>query len=333
MSTPLLRAVADKLGYETDLLVAQGGTYGIMQTNPLPAKVIFFDFVKEGYYKSLKFLWSLRGIYDVSFTIYPSYPRQYHWVARAIGANRRIGHKFETGYFTHFHFLYTDKVLADQKIHNIYNNMNLLKPLGFDLKPAPMEAYLIPEDDNLAEIFLKECNLQKNEYIFFHNGSSLIKPNSEKKRLSSATVDKLMNLFLADGCNVLYNAGPDERYIPNIKGLTILQNQKIRTVGALIKNASVVVSNDSGPMHYAVALGQKVVAIYGNTDAAKAYPFTDKSVVIQSDWTCAPCYLDYSMRSFPCTNPAFKSDGETFPCMESFDEKQIFNAAVKLIDE
>ena len=333
MATPLIRAVAQKLGYETDLLVAQKGTFGVMETNPHPQKILFFDFVREGKVKSLKFLLSLRKKYDISFTTYPAFPREYHWVAMAIGAKRRIGHRFSSGYISHFHFIYTDKVEAQQDIHNVYNNMNLLKPLGYDVEPGPMEAFLTEEDRDLGAKFLKGNDLKEGEYIFFHNGSSLIKPNSEKKRLPSSTVDALMRMFLEAGIQVVYNAGPDEWYIPDISGLVILRGQKIRTVGAIIESSALVVSNDSGPMHYAVSLGKKVVAIFGNTDPQKAYPWMAKSEVITSDWDCAPCYVDYAQRFFPCYHPEFSPDMESFPCMMAFEPKQIFDATMKLLED
>ncbi len=333
MSTPLMRAVVEKLGCEVDLLVAQKSTYEVMVTNPLPQRKIFFDFVKQGYFKSLKFLLGMRRKYDISITIYPSFPRQYHWVAWAIGAKKRIGHRFESGHISHFHFIYTDLVQARQDIHNAYNNMNLLKPLGIECEPGPLEAYLTEEDKKCGLEFLAKNGLQPKEYIFFHNGSSLIKPNSEKKRLPSSTVDALMRLYLDAGIKVVYNAGPDEWYIPKIPELVILQNRSIRTVGAIIETASAVVSNDSGPMHYAAALGQKVVGIFGNTDAKKAYPWMTKSIVIESDWACAPCYLDYAMRYFPCTHPEFRNDMESFPCMGEFEPKTIFDATMKLISD
>lgn len=333
MSTPLLRAIHEKLGFEVDLLVAQAGTFGVMETNPIPKRVIYFNFLKEGHLRSLRFLLGLRGKYDVSFTIYPSFPRQYHWVAWAIGARRRIGHRFESGYWSHFHFVYTDKIPAQQDIHNVYNNMNLLKPFGISAEPGPLEAYLTDEDRALAQRFLEQNDLVPGEYIFFHNGSSLIKPNSEKKRLPSSTVDALMRLYVEAGFRVVYNAGPDEWHIPAVEGVVVLRGQKIRTVGAVIEGAAVVVSNDSGPMHYASALRKKVVGIFGNTDPRKAYPFKVKSIVIKSDWSCAPCYVDYAMRYFPCTHPEFNPQAESFPCMAAFTPQEIFDATVKLLEE
>jgi len=250
-----------------------------------------------------------------------------------VGAPRRIGHRFQSGYVKHFHFIYTDKVEAQQDIHNVYNNMNLLKPLGVDAEPGPMMAFLTDEDRALGAEFLRKNGLSEGEYIFFHNGSSLIKPNSEKKRLPSTTVDTLMRMYLDAGIRVVYNAGPDEWHIPDIDGLVILRGQKIRTVGAVIDFSAVVVSNDSGPMHYAAALGKKVVGIFGNTDARKAYPWKTKSIVIESDWACAPCYIDYAQRYFPCYHPEFNPDDDSFPCMKAFEPEVIFDATMKLMEE
>jgi heptosyltransferase-2 len=49
------------------------------------------------------------------------------------------------------------------------------------------------------------------------------------------------------------------------------------------------VTNDSGPMHLAAALGVRQVAIFGSTDWRETAPFTDRAKVVREPVECAPC--------------------------------------------
>ncbi len=62
-------------------------------------------------------------------------------------------------------------------------------------------------------------------------------------------------------------------------------------VAALAARAQVVVSNDSGPMHLAAAVGTPVVAIFGPTDPGRTGPCGVPSEVLDRYVFCSPCYL------------------------------------------
>jgi lipopolysaccharide heptosyltransferase I len=62
-------------------------------------------------------------------------------------------------------------------------------------------------------------------------------------------------------------------------------------LAALIRRAAVCVTNDSGPMHLAVALGRPVVSVFGPTDPLWVGPHGRPEAVVRSEQPCAPCYL------------------------------------------
>lgn len=62
-------------------------------------------------------------------------------------------------------------------------------------------------------------------------------------------------------------------------------------VAALAARARVVVCNDSGPMHLAVAVGTPVVAIFGPTDPGRTGPSGVRCEVLDRYVFCSPCYL------------------------------------------
>ena len=61
----------------------------------------------------------------------------------------------------------------------------------------------------------------------------------------------------------------------------------------LIRKASVLLCNDSGPMHIAAALEVPVVAVFGPTDPARTGPYSAKSSVLQASLPCISCFKRY----------------------------------------
>jgi lipopolysaccharide heptosyltransferase I len=62
-------------------------------------------------------------------------------------------------------------------------------------------------------------------------------------------------------------------------------------LAALIRRAEVCVTNDSGSMHLAVALGRPVVSVFGPTDPVWIGPYRRPHAVVRADVPCSPCYL------------------------------------------
>ncbi len=72
----------------------------------------------------------------------------------------------------------------------------------------------------------------------------------------------------------------------NLAGETTLPE-----LAALLRRATISVTNDSGPMHLAVALDRPVVSIFGPTDQVWAGPYRRDNAVLRAGVPCSPCYL------------------------------------------
>ncbi|MCX6357838.1 MAG: lipopolysaccharide heptosyltransferase II [Candidatus Aureabacteria bacterium] len=71
--------------------------------------------------------------------------------------------------------------------------------------------------------------------------------------------------------------------IVNMAGRTTIPE-----LAALISRCDLFVSNDTGPMHLAAAVGTPVVAIIGPTNAGATGPL-GKHILLKKDVSCAPC--------------------------------------------
>ena len=56
-----------------------------------------------------------------------------------------------------------------------------------------------------------------------------------------------------------------------------------------IRLSKAMITNDSGPMHAAAALGKPVVALFGPTDPRRTGPYLQQDQVLKSSLPCAPC--------------------------------------------
>jgi len=100
------------------------------------------------------------------------------------------------------------------------------------------------------------------------------------------------------GMSVFVQAGPGEedmaREVCNATDAP-LHNASgeltLRHLMAVLERCSMLVTNDSGPMHIAAALGTPTVAIFGSTDPVNTAPWASRAIVVQHRVPCSPCHL------------------------------------------
>ena len=97
------------------------------------------------------------------------------------------------------------------------------------------------------------------------------------------------------GCTVAVVGGPADvaavRAVREAAPVLDLSGQApLGVLGALLEAADLVVTNDTGPMHLAAAVGTPTVAIFGSTSPVWTRPFGDRHRVVQHVVPCAPCF-------------------------------------------
>lgn len=119
----------------------------------------------------------------------------------------------------------------------------------------------------------------------------------EAKRWPAEYYGEVANAALERGWQVwLFGSGKDMPVTGTINQLTegrCLDLGGKTSLGEAIDLMSLttaVVSNDSGLMHVAAALGKKVVAIYGSSDPGHTPPMSTTAVVHYLGLECSPCF-------------------------------------------
>ncbi len=107
------------------------------------------------------------------------------------------------------------------------------------------------------------------------------------------------------------------------KPLDLVGKTSVGELAALMQYLKVVVTNDGGPLHMAVALGIPTVSLFGPVDECVygPYPASLEHRVITKCLPCRPCYQNFRM-SF-CERQ--------HECIKSIDIEDVFKATSALL--
>ncbi len=106
-------------------------------------------------------------------------------------------------------------------------------------------------------------------------------------------------LSLRTGLRAVLAPGPGEeavaqRIIDTCKSATVQLADpptKLAELAGLIERAELVLSNDTGPRHMAVALGTPVIALLGPTDPRHTQHLLEQQRILREEVECSPCHL------------------------------------------
>ncbi len=73
-------------------------------------------------------------------------------------------------------------------------------------------------------------------------------------------------------------------------GVDLTGKTNLLQLAALLERCSLLVTNDTGTMHVASAVGTPVVAIFGPTDPTATGPWGDGHIVVKKKVACSPCF-------------------------------------------
>ncbi len=109
-------------------------------------------------------------------------------------------------------------------------------------------------------------------------------------RVSSALVTRYNATVIIFGSQQELGIATEIEDLSGVPVINMAGKTNIRELMALIKQCTVFITNDSGPMHIAAALNIPVVAIFGSTDPEKTGPMGDGNIIIRKGADCSPCF-------------------------------------------
>ena len=92
----------------------------------------------------------------------------------------------------------------------------------------------------------------------------------------------------------------------------------------LFNLADVLVTNDSGPAHFATLTGIHVVVFFGPETPQLYRPLTDRCTVMYSEFACSPCVSAFNQRRSVCTNNR---------CLQTISVEQVHATIAEILEK
>jgi len=211
---------------------------------------------------------------------------------------------------------------AIRRVHQIDYYIEMVRALG--CTPAGRDVRLRPgrDYDDLAGALFSRFGIADNRpRIGIAPGAAYGPAKKWFPERFAAVADRLSD---ASGVQtILFGSAGDWESTSAVQGsarhplIDIAGMTNLKEAIALIARCSLFISNDSGLMHVAGALGVPTVAIFGSTNPVTTSPVGERSIVIHHDLDCSPCL-----------KPVCPTD---FRCMEMIGVEEVFAAALKLL--
>jgi len=230
------------------------------------------------------------GKYDVGILLTNSFSSAWwFWLG---GVQRRIGRSkcFRS-------WLLTDRIEVPEKgaEHEVVSYKRLLAPLQIPLSTTAPKLFFDDSERKMAQKLLYQRGYVEGKPLVGINvgasyGSAKCWPPERFRQLANELLQD-PNLFL-----VFFGDSATTALVKDVvKGLPpraidIAGVTSLRELGCLIQACSVLVTNDSGPMHMAAAVGTPLVALFGSTEPVATGPYGAADAVIYKKASCSPCF-------------------------------------------
>ena len=333
LTLPMIKQLRKKKpDWTIDLLCGQKGSVDLLKDNEDTDNVIFFNRkILKNFLENVKLLYKLYSKkYDYSIIAFPGNRIAFNLFSFLIHAKKRLAHSYQHKKFKSGSFLNTKKIKMEE-VHDIENNLNILKLLDIDIHDASrnMELKLSNVDMINGAIVLEQKNITFEDYVCIHPGCSKDQPYKRLSYLNYALI--IEELIKKYEINVMIITGPDERevyeeiidYIDDCYLSKIIDSGELdlRTIAALMKMSSLSITNDSGLMHIATAVGANIFGIYGASDPKRTKPYNLDERYYSADLECQPCNrtLKNLGCSFKCKHSKYLKKNKEYKCLDSID--------------
>jgi heptosyltransferase-2 len=338
-ATPLIHELHENFpGAKIDAFVRWEPAKSLLENNPYLDTLYQKDIAVDSKLDSLRFLMKLRRErYDISINTFPQSRREYRFVAKFIGAEKRLSHDYEN--FTPFDRRLTNILLpVDYSKHAVENNLSLLPFI--DAKPKlpkhRYELFLTDAERAWAVNYIAQQGLQSRQILGIHVGSGGTKNLALRRWPLENYIELIRRLQEKQpGLAILFVGGPGEKKdhekIRAALGegkVFFPETQNIMHTAALIGHCGLFLSVDTSNMHLAAAMGvKKQIVIETPTWNKPIEPYGQGFTLIKN-----PGVAGRNLEFYRYDGGNIKgTDEELIRCMASVRVEDVLQTITKLI--
>jgi len=307
LTLPLIQALHAHLPNVVIDVVVIPGPDRVIANHPAINNIISYD--KKGKERGLAAAWLLvqrlrQANYDVA--IIPHRSLRSATICYLTEIPHRIGFSTNAG-----RFLLTDVVKYEKESHEIVRNLNLLRPLGIAVQSKELPRLYPSRDDSRAvdDLLCKYSSINRENMIAVAPGSVWATKRWLSERyvgLCTKLADEGFSIALIGGKEDLQLGDAIESSVKSGLAVNAMGKLTVLQSAALIGRCKLAVTNDSSPMHLAVAMRTPVIAIFGATVPEFGFgPLGEHDEVVQTlGLKCRPCAIHGSnncpIKTFDC---------------------------------
>ena len=266
LSTPVLRVLRQAYPAAHLAMMVRPVCRELIEGHPDVNEIILYDRdgAQHGWWATLRFAWALRPKrFDTALVLHPT--DRSHVIARVAGIPRRIGYDRKSGW------LLTERLphrKQEGARHESDYALDVVRALGVTVDAVPAPSVAQPAADReTAERWLAEHGVRPEERLIALHPSA----SDEAKRWPAERFAEAGDRLAAEaGARIIVISGPEEvahgREVVERMRLQPLDGSGQLSLGvlaAVLARCQVFVSNDSGPVHIAAAVGTPVLSLFG----------------------------------------------------------------------
>lgn len=291
----------------------------ILDDNPNIDEVINYD--EEGEHKGiLGKAWLIMALrrehFDTAFILHRSFTRAL--LVFLSGIKSRIGYNTKNRKF----FLTCALEEPLKPVHKVEYFLNIARHIGAETDDKDYEFFVEEDERRRVERFLAEKGVSARDILVVLNpgGNWLPKrwPYDKFAKLADNLSDKLNARIIITGAPRDSGLAKSIIEMSESKPINAAGSTSIKSLGALMERADLVISSDSGPMHLALGVKTKVIGLFGPTSDTLTGPYGSGGfTVLKKDVGCpVPCY------NFDCRD---------YRCMDSISVDEVFEKAKEML--
>jgi heptosyltransferase-2 len=323
LSLPVAQALRAQAPHAFIAMLVSPACAEVVEGHPALNEVLVYDKAgaQRGWLGTWRFARRLHRLQcEVALVLHPSH--RSHWLVRLAGIPTRIGWNRKMAW------LLTHRVphrKQEGQVHEAAYTLQLLEALGIrGVVPRPMVPVSAEAAQRVHALLAAQGVAATTRLVAVHPSASCISKRWLPERFAQVA-DRLQQTH---GVTICLVAGPQEVAHADAvarqmrtPALNLAGRLRVRELAALLQRSALLISNDSGPVHLAAAVGTPVVDLFGRNQAGLSPrrwgPLGEGHVVLHKEVGCVTCLAH-------ACDIGFK-------CLTAIEVEDVYQAAVSLL--